>query len=104
MSVAEWPEGTALLHIVAQAHYHEPAFIAGNRDGLLALKKAIDKALMGQARTACAEVCPNDGEGFRVYVRWLGTGEIDAVPYGYTDTEACPKSGAPWPNWMRFAE
>lgn len=90
-----------ILHLIAQSRWHEPAFVVGNRAGLIALRNAIDAAL-ARAEPA-AEVMCRDGEGYRVHVRCVPADEMDAIPLGYTDRELCPDFGDSWPHWMHTA-
>lgn len=62
-----------LLHIHAQPAQHDEAYIVGNRAGLLALRDAINQALLtGEATTPSSldghEVMTADGEGYTVTV------------------------------------
>lgn len=56
-----------LLHIYAQELNHDEAFIVGNKEGLLRLKEAIDKALNEEAYLS-RNVFVSDGEGYNVVV------------------------------------
>lgn len=63
-----------LLHIHAQPAQHDEAYIVGNRAGLLALRDAIDQALLtGEVTTSSSpdghQVMTADGEGYTVTVR-----------------------------------
>lgn len=90
---------TPVLHIIAQTYYHQPAFIVGNRDGLTALRDALNVALKS-SRPVEAIVYPSDGEGYRVHVRCVGN--CDDIPLGYTDRDACPDETR-YPEWMMKA-
>lgn len=57
-----------LLHIYGQYHPHGEAYLVGNREGLLALRDAIDKALNEEAGVAGAHVAPADRETYPVIV------------------------------------
>lgn len=59
-------KGTNVLHIYAQDSWHKEAYIVGNKEGLLELRKAIDQAL--KSKEAIAEVFPADGEGYEAMV------------------------------------
>lgn len=87
---------TALLHVIAQQHYHMPAFIVGNRLALENLRAAINAALATGAGHAA--VFANDGEGYGLHVAFRIN--LDDVPYGYTDRDMCPDD-KPWPGWMQ---
>lgn len=95
-----WSDDVPLLHIIAQACWHDTAFIAGNRKGLEELRDAIGKALEMPQVTQRAEVCCNDGEGYVVAVRHESEGEMDLMPLGYTDYELCGEPDIGWPEWM----
>lgn len=56
-----------LLHLHAQAAWHDPAYLVGNPEGLRHFVRAITEAL-AQGHSTSAEVFVNDGEGFRVRV------------------------------------
>lgn len=70
-----------VLHIHAQKAHHDDAFIVGSREGLLAMRKAIDLAL--DNRMAAAEVSVGDGEGYHVLVMLIDTDE-----HGFPDDNA----------------
>jgi hypothetical protein len=92
-----------ILHIWSQYAEHSEAFILGNREGLLALREAIDKALdVGQAHamTFCT-----DGEGFDTLVvcedsDWQGpVWQEQKLPYTRfsSDPSYPPQDGqGPW--------
>lgn len=61
------PSATPWLHIRGQLTYHAEASIVGTKAGLLALRDAIDVALV--SREAEAEVFATDGEGYGLTVR-----------------------------------
>lgn len=92
---------TAALHVYAQQAPHDEAFIVGNREALLALRRAINAALASGQGKADASVA--DGEGFSIHVilqegdiyspEWL----MVAVPYT-GDWAAEHREGAVWPH------
>jgi len=91
----------AVLHIHAQQVSHDEAFIVGNRQGLLALRQAIDAALEGEQGKADAFVA--DGEGFSVFVIMqpgdLGSLEWNAAAVPYTRSWAAEnREDAVWPH------
>ncbi len=55
-----------LLHIYGQSLQHDAAYIVGNRQGLEALKEAIETALTMDEAEISATVA--DGEGYQIYV------------------------------------
>ncbi len=61
-------ETIKLLHLYAQADWHDPAFIVGNRPALLALKAAIERALSDEEGIGKADAFTADGEGYSLYV------------------------------------
>lgn len=91
-----WPDGTAVLHIIAQSWNHQPAAIVGTREGLEALRDAITRALdTGASQSAQSMAC--DGEGYSAVVVPVTPAQMDEVPLGYTD----PDFGKPdWPRWL----
>jgi hypothetical protein len=92
---------TTILHIHAQQAPHDEAFIVGNRQGLLALRRAIDAALESGKGEALAFV--SDGEGFDVQVI-LQEGDLQspgwiaaAVPYT-AEWATENRESAVWPH------
>lgn len=89
-----------VLHIHSQEAHHNDAFIVGTREGLLALREAVDLALA--ARTGASEVSVGDGEGYYVLAMLIDADEhgfpVDnaSVPYTadcakeYQDTAVYP--------------
>jgi hypothetical protein len=70
------------VHIFAQAQWHDDAFIIGNREGLMRIRDAIDRALGENVRDAAA-VSVSDGEGYTCFVA-VEEG-MDDVRVPYTD-------------------
>lgn len=68
------------LHIHAAEEPHEEAYIVGNRDALVALRDAIDRAVMS-GRPEYARVFTADGEGFAAVVVPMQDMTDMAVPY-----------------------
>jgi hypothetical protein len=99
-ATSRWAEGTPLVHVIAQRVWHDPAFIAGNRAGIEALRDACNTALSyGVNVSSDARVFASDGEGYRVIVRVLDAAGMDDMPYGYVDPMA--QLNTPfWPSWM----
>jgi hypothetical protein len=73
-----------ILALYAQPCEHFPAYIAGNRDGLIELRNAIDRAL--STGDSEAEVFQSDGEGYDVSVV-LAEGEDARLLYCFYTTE-----------------
>ena len=90
----------SLLHLIAQATWHSPAFVVGNRLGLTALRDTIDKAL--QDGEAAIEVSADDGEGYGVHVRCVASDAMADIPLGYTAGYAA--GNREWPEWMLRAD
>lgn len=97
---------TPLLHIYAQHSEHTEAYILGNREGLRALRAALDAALEHGAGTV--EVMVADGEGYAVEIMlensdWNSPAWINAaVPY-VASYAAETREHAVWP-WNRYSE
>lgn len=87
----------ALLHVFGPEAHHDEVFLAGNKEALVALRDAIDLALITGVATALAYV--NDGEGFEVYVLRASDKEMDnlAVPYS-TDYAQEKREDATYPH------
>lgn len=84
-----------VAHIYAQGHWHDEAYIVADRDALLALRAAIDKALTeGHGATT---LTPTDGEGYdlhivRVDADWQSP-EWQDLAMPYTDEVAGGRGG-----------
>lgn len=61
------PGTPGLLHVYAQAAYHDEAYLVGDRKGLTAARDAIDRVLGGDGQSS-AWVSVSDGEGFDLKV------------------------------------
>ena len=83
----------AVVHIYGQYAHHMEAIILGNRQGLLALKKAINTALGRPLGRGTQEVYVNDGEGYDIEIQVIKDEEIDKLPVTYTADYAQDKSG-----------
>jgi len=77
-----------LLHIYGQRAHHDDAFIVGNRNALIQVKKAIEKALSREeGAEGIIAVSVNDGEGYDLEIimdnsDWIkGRWSKRAVPY-----------------------
>lgn len=55
-----------LLHVYAQGQWHGDAWLVGDREGLTALRDAVDRALTDGS--AACEAFVDDGEGYAVLV------------------------------------
>jgi hypothetical protein len=82
-----------IVHIHAQAIFHDDAWIVGNREGLESLRAAIDEAL--REGKGSIEAFVVDGEGFDISVIQTDREDL-AVPY--TDEMASEKQeDVKWP-------
>jgi hypothetical protein len=84
------------LHIYGQASEHCPAWVAGNREGLLRLRDAIDKAILSDGLGKSEVVFCADGEGYTVTVMKLGAADLGGMAMPYTADEA-EMAGGVWP-------
>lgn len=71
------------LHIYGQSMWHSEASIEGTRDGLKALRDAIDEALRTSREVRTEPLFTGDGEGYRTVIRIKSADQIrDAIlPY-----------------------
>lgn len=89
---------TNLLHIYSQNYWHSPAYIVGDKETLLALKEAIDKALT--QNQSSFESSTIDGEGYdvKVFLKESSNEEYwDNAALPYTDDVAMSPKEAIWP-------
>lgn len=95
-------ESIPVVHLYAQYQWHDDAFIVANREGLLALQRAITEALEnGHGST---EAFVGDGEGFSVRIvvkdEDLSAWREVAVPcISDIAREKNPKALWPWDLW-----
>lgn len=88
------------LHLYAQLHWHDEAYIVGNRAGLEALRDAIARALNEQDGRAQADVFTNDGEGYMAMVACVSDETMGRMRVPYTDEiAASPDGDGPWRLW-----
>lgn len=66
MSMDHKNEVSGGIHIYGQYQWHDDAFIVGDRDSLIALRNAIDKAIKGDK--AGLDTFTNDGEGYTINI------------------------------------
>jgi hypothetical protein len=95
-------EKIPIAQLSAQHDWHDEAYILANREGLLALQKAIVKALKNGQGKEEAFVC--DGEGFKICIIVKNEDLIDwreiAVPYvSDIASEKNVKALRPWDLW-----
>ena len=88
------------MHINAQAAWHDPAFIVGNKAAMLALREALDRCL-STGKSQSAKVFAADGEGYSVIVCLASDEQMETVPLGYTDE--CCRDDRDWPRFMEEA-
>ncbi len=60
---------TRWLNIHSQETWHTDGRIVGNREGLLALRAAVDQALSVAGGRGTVDVFATDGEGYTVFVK-----------------------------------
>ena len=100
---AVWPEGTDILHIIAQGAWHDPAWIIGTRSAITALRDALNAALAlpvtdGRAAPAVCGAMSADGEHYGVVCRVVSAATMETVPFGYTEDIA--RGDVARPGWM----
>jgi hypothetical protein len=103
MSDRSWPNDTALLHILPQQEWHDPALIVGTRRAIEALRDALTAALDApqRGRRAAPVSTPamaRDGEGYRVVCRVVSAEDMESVPFGYASEIA--RDNRKWPAWL----
>lgn len=72
-------KGSNILQLYAQEAWHMEAFIVGNKEGLLALRNAIDEALQSEKKQSVAHVSPTDLEGYEAHVIFVGDDEEEQL-------------------------
>lgn len=91
------PLGAEVLHCYAQSHWHTEAYISGGRDALLALRAAIDRALLHAGVAEC-DVFTSDREGYTLYVVAMSDDDAERQVVPYTDESAAQNwNGRPGP-------
>jgi hypothetical protein len=65
--------------------WHSPAIVEGTRDGLRALRDAIDEALRSNREGMSKHVYAGDGEGYSVIVRMRTADQIREAALPYVD-------------------
>lgn len=85
------------VHVYPQFCQHEPAFIFGDREGLIRLRDAIDRTLAEPSdAVAHADIFTADGEGYCIVALCLESEEMHQLLLPYQD-EFAPKAGVvPW--------
>lgn len=78
-------EHVGTLHLHAQSFPHDEAWVVGDRDGLQALRDAIDAALSGHPSAARSFAA--DGEGFVSIVVCAEMGSNPLLPYAEANNQ-----------------
>jgi hypothetical protein len=102
-----------LVHVYPQTAWHDDVFVVANKEGLLALQRAVNGAL--KKGKGVAKVSVADGEGYDVKVLLYNVSwpskewKTLALPYtaDYTKDMAPAASNTavePWELWQRKAE
>lgn len=91
-----------ILHVFGQAAHHDEVFLAGNREALLSLRRAIDEALENKIGECEASVC--DGEGFSSFVLCAEDKQLErlAVPYSADYAQEKDPSATPVYDLYRY--
>jgi hypothetical protein len=101
----------AIVHFYPQYDNHTEVFLVGNRDGLFALKKAIEKCLSQKAignNIKNVELSCQDGEGFSCYIVHLSedwqspTWQQLELPYTASWHNTNPNSLEPWELYKKI--
>lgn len=88
MNSTKYEERYGFLHVYPQPAEHGSAFIQGTKEGLLALRDAIDAALVGGVNEASAMVFAADGEGYHCTVQCVNVLDTMGWPfYRYNNEE-----------------
>lgn len=76
--------GDDTLHLYAQAYQHQEAWMVGTRDGLTALRDALNVALASNEPTPLT-TSTNDGEGYKVVIWPVSEAKMQDFKTPYTD-------------------
>lgn len=76
------------VHIHAQTMWHSEATIEGTREGLKALREAIDEALRRNGEAESPTLFAADGEGYRARVRVRTSAQMQDAILPYIDEVA----------------
>lgn len=80
------------LHLYAQEQWHSPAYIVGDREGLMKLCHAITLALGDVDYQSSAEFFTNDGEGYQLFIKMMTSELMEKAQLPYTDAEVQDES------------
>jgi|CXWL01.1.fsa_nt_gi hypothetical protein len=83
---------TPYLHIYAQNFEHDEVWVAGTRDALETLKKALETVLNTNEPTITDDIFVKDGEGYGVVFQILDHADIETLEYPYIHDSARGKS------------
>lgn len=76
-----------VVHLWAGASFHEDGYIVGNKEGLEALRRAIDYALVNSdcdvSISKTFDIFTSDGEGYDLHV--IVTKDTDKIALPYTE-------------------
>lgn len=72
-----------IVQIYGQNHWHDEAFIVADKEGLIALRAAIDKAIAQDASDSALWV--SDGEGFHLHVLTVATESFEDILLPYVE-------------------
>lgn len=90
------------IHIYGQYMWHDPCYIVGTRESLLALQKTIDLAL--QQGSAEYFACVNDAEGYDIIVKVDECVKQDGYSVPYTTDCAAEKRKNAFFPWSKKKE
>jgi len=85
-----------VLHLHAGSSFHVEGHIVGDREALIRLRKAIDRAI--STGKGAAPVSVNDGEGYTCFVLCVPEELTDGLAVPYTSEDALIGSKYPDPN------
>jgi hypothetical protein len=85
-----------LLHVYASDFPHGEVYIAGTKDGLRLLKKAIEDAIENEKSTS-DEFYTNDGEGYNVLIAAVDEGTMTSYVEPYAELQR--NGPGPWLIW-----
>lgn len=92
-----FPPHVPLLHVYPSGFQHDQTTVVGNRAGLEALKRVVDRAVECAHATAEGAMAA-DGECFAVVVVPVDEAAFDETPVPYDDLDI-----RPIPPWLRAA-
>lgn len=94
-------EAAPWMHVYPQYIWHSEATICGTRQGIEALRDALNAALDDpQGVTLASGFFASDGEGYALHVHVLPFGEFKRLAPFYSDDCARHGKGAFWPYML----